>query len=133
MDRLTRARDLPVSSRVDDKNQILLNIWREIPIIVPTVTTATSGATAFPTNPKQIHIRSCPICRLHSPVIEAPDEGEDRQVVQERQVAGDDDGDLETGLNRPAEQAQGTNRCQQQPRRPKLHDVVHRRLKPAAA
>ena len=67
----------------------------------------------------------------HSPVIEAPDERQNRQVVQEGQVAGYDDGELERGLNPAAEHAQQANRRQQQPRRPQLHHVVDRRLEPA--
>lgn len=69
---------------------------------------------------------------LSSPVVKAPDEGEYCEMVEEGEVAGDDNSQLETCLNCPAQRRQSPEWCQQQPRRAKLYYVVHRRLESAA-
>lgn len=53
-------------------------------------------------------------------------------MVEEGEVAGDDDRQLEADLNCPAQRRQSPEWRQQQPRRAKLYYVVHRRLEPAA-
>lgn len=108
------------------ETKLLLHRWR---CIVQSSLHKSQLSTDFISS---VNIDNFPNLVYSSPVVEAPDEGEYGKVVEEGEVAGDEDGDLETYLDCPAQRRQRSERCQQQPRRTELYPVVHGRLEPAA-
>lgn len=84
---------------VSSSQEVRLRIAAEFPAKYHAFT---ARATTIKTHNDTFLYPTEPAPLLRSPVVEAPDEGQNRQVIQKRKIARDDDRELEPGLKSSA-------------------------------